>query len=443
MLLWPGPDPPPPPTPTPGPSPTATLAPTEVPEELTVTGYASPLKVEFLKDPEVASILLNRYGLTVEVESRSTQTILCQVPIEDSDFLWVGDQTQIETYEGCRNRSDGWRNVFISPVVIYSWADTTDALIDQGVVTVAPDGSYRADMVKLLEIIESGAKWPEIGLPSITSPVIVETTDPNRSTSGGHFAALVANTMNCMDVVGMEDVDRVLTDIHAYFERLGFMPTSSLELFKLYISMGKGSYALVALYESQIVEFILSNPQVVQAVQNDLRMIYPEPTVWITHPIITLTDGGVRLRDALMDPDLQRLAWEKNGFRPLEPGVRPDFEIVPLPLPETLTAAIDVPSNAVMDQVLAAAGPDYVPDPNAPPRRECPPSSPDSPGTVPASPVAVRQTAITLTMRTRTGKSKHTPPSGTPALCVRPDRSMTWAPHVSRAEIRRFADDPA
>src|SRR5688572_30099721 len=129
-LIWPEDDPDPnPPVP----------APTEVPEPITVVGYGGNIKVPFLEHPEVAAILKDRYGITVDVEAMDTQDMLCEVPLDGIDFLWAGDQTQMQIYEECRNRSDFYRNMILTPLVIYSWTDSTNALIDEGVVRLGDD----------------------------------------------------------------------------------------------------------------------------------------------------------------------------------------------------------------------------------------------------------------------------------------------------------------
>lgn len=357
-----------------------------IPDPITVVGYGGNIKVPFLENPEVVAILKNRYGLTVEVEASDTQRMLCDISVDGVDFLWAGDQSQIQTYEECRNRSDFYRNIVLTPEVIYSWTDSTNALIDVGVVRLGDDGVYRVDMIALLEVIESEQSWNDLGFQNRPSKIIVKTTDPNESTSGQLFSGLVSNTMNCMEVVNTSTVDAILPGIHTYFGRLGFMPTASLELFRLYVSTGEGSHPLVALLESQSVEFVLSNPELVQEVQDEIRILYPEPTVWLTNPMIGLTDGGRRLAEAMLDPEIQQLGWQTNGFRPSVPGVQIDLSVLPIPgVPEEIDSVIDVPSNQIMDRVLEAAEINYNPAPNAPPRRVCEPA-----GTVPASPVAVR-----------------------------------------------------
>ena len=44
-------------------------------------------------------------------------------------------------------------------------------------------------------------------------------------------------------------------------------------------------------------------------------MMYPTPTVWSSHVYIALDEAGTAGIDALLDDDIQRLAWEKHGFR--------------------------------------------------------------------------------------------------------------------------------
>ena len=44
-------------------------------------------------------------------------------------------------------------------------------------------------------------------------------------------------------------------------------------------------------------------------------MIYPVPTVWSTHIYIAMDDAGKKGIEALSDEKIQKLAWEKHGFR--------------------------------------------------------------------------------------------------------------------------------
>ena len=104
-----------------------------------------------------------------------------------------------------------------------------------------------------------------------------------------------------------------------------FFRTASARALPAYISQGEGAYPLVALLESQIIESPSENPDMVDQVSNEIRMLYPEPTVWLTHPMIVLTDEGGQLAEAMLDPDIQALAWPIKDFRPSVPGVQIDL----------------------------------------------------------------------------------------------------------------------
>ena len=50
-------------------------------------------------------------------------------------------------------------------------------------------------------------------------------------------------------------------------------------------------------------------------VLSDVRVLYPNPTIYSDHPILALDADGARLIDALSDPRIQDIAWKKYGFR--------------------------------------------------------------------------------------------------------------------------------
>ncbi|MGE3797838.1 MAG: hypothetical protein AB7G88_08350, partial [Thermomicrobiales bacterium] len=221
-------------------------------------------------------------------------------------------------------------------------------------------------------LMEADITWNDLGFQNRPSQVVVQPTDPNESTSGQMFAGLIGNTMNCLDVVDDSSVAAILPGIHEYFGRVGYMPPSSATLFNSYMAQGEGSYPLVSLLESQIIESLAENPEMVEQVQDEIRILYPEPTVWLTNPMIALSDEGRTLVEAMLDPEIQAMGWPAMGFRPSVPGVRIDLSTVPISgLKEDITSVLNLPANPILDQILNAARLEYVPDPNAPPRRDC------------------------------------------------------------------------
>jgi hypothetical protein len=335
-----------PPLPVPGPGGDLTL----------VTGYGGELKVNFLTDPAVAAILAEEYGLQVKITPRGSIELACGMPLgEDVDFVWLGDSVALARYvdRGCTMlRSD---NVYNSPVVLYSWAPVVDALVAAGVAEMNADGAYTLDFAKLADLMTAGTTWADIGLVQLHGRIIVHTTDPSKSNSGLLFAGMLANTMNGGDVVNTTTVTPLLADIQAYFLKLGLMQPTSGDLFEQFLITGMGAKPIVALYESQIQEFLANNPEYRDQVEQQVRILYPQPTVWASHPLVVRNDNANRLLTALKDPDIQRLAWERHGQRPGVPEVVVDPHVIPVPgiLPQ-VTSVTSMPALQAMDRILAA-----------------------------------------------------------------------------------------
>ena len=240
-------------------------------------------------------------------------------------------------------------------MVIYSWADTIDALVSIGVASQDDSGAYHVDMLKLVELLESGKTWEDLGLPDRPSRVRVHVTDPAKSSSGGTFSGLLANSMNCLEVVNSETVEAILPRIFAYYEGVGYLEPSSEALFRSYLTQGEGARPMAALLESQLSDYLYTHPEDVQLVTDNVRMLYPSPTVWTSHPLIARTELGEQLMEAMLDPELQKLGWEITGFRPAVPGLGIDVADSPVPgiLPE-INSVIDLPSEQVLEQIKAA-----------------------------------------------------------------------------------------
>lgn len=346
-----------------------------------VYGHVGNLKVPFFDHAEVKRILRDKYGLEITVDGMATTDMLCpddSTSLENVDFLFAGEQSQIAMYEDCQSRHGPWRNIFLSPMVIYSWADSIDALVQHGEIRNGEDGAYYADMPALLALLESGLTWEELGLEHRPNQVKVYPTDPDLSSSGRSFAALLANTMNCLEVVDSSTVETVLPSIFDYYQRVGYLYPSSAQLFESYMALGEGALPMVALIESQISEYLYAYRQShtenqyqaqLQLIRSNVRMIYPEPTVWTSHPVIARTELGERVMEALLDPELQQLGWEIAGFRPAVAGVSIAPSASPVPgIVPVIESVIDMPGDAVMTQIKDATKRD--PGPGEP-RRDC------------------------------------------------------------------------
>jgi len=147
-----------------------------------------------------------------------------------------------------------------------------------------------------------------------------------------------------------------LPRLKTLFSRMGYMESSTGFLFEQYLRTGVGSHPLIVGYENQIVEFSLQYKDLWPKVKDRMRILYPVPTVWSSHPLIAVTPKASKLMEALVDPQVQKLAWERHGFRTGLIGVQNDPSILLIPgIAHEVNKAVPMPTPKVMDLILQAA----------------------------------------------------------------------------------------
>ena len=171
------------------------------------------------------------------------------------------------------------------------------------------------------------------------------------------FAGLLASISNGGEVVDDSTVAKTLPTVKSFFGRLGYMETSSGDQFDQFLKMGEGANPLVVGYESQLVEFGMANTQYRDMLKQRIRILYPRPTVWSSHPLIALNDNGAKLLTALQDPDIQKIAWEKHGFRSGLLGAQNDPKVLQLAgIPAKIENVIPMPTPRVMERIIQSVG---------------------------------------------------------------------------------------
>lgn len=326
-----------------------------------VKGAGGKLKESFLNNPEVKRILLEEYGLVVDLDVIGSIEMLSRACdesfVEPYDFLWAGDQSTLDIYTGSGGAVAGTDNIYNSPMVIYSWTDIVDALVAAGYAQLQPDGSYSLNLPALVDSMMQRGTWADLGLSQYHGEVLIHTSDPARSNSGYLFAGMLANMLNGQSVVSASTVGPIAPEVAGYFARLGYMEPTSGELFSQFLTTGRGAKPMIAAYESQLPEFVNANPQFRDQIQGEVRLLYPEPTVWATHPLIARNEVGERLLEALNDPEIQARTWVEQGQRPGIPSVPIDPAAGGFPgIREQITSVIDIPATAVMSQIIELPG---------------------------------------------------------------------------------------
>lgn len=321
------------------------------PRIVNVDGYVGGEKIELLEDEEVQSVFEEKYGLNVDY-SRAGSLDMMTADLSGRDYLFPSSSIALEYYEDLHGSPVQSEIVLNTPIVLYTHQIVLDAFENQGLITTDGDIHY-IDMAGLLELIQNGAQWSDIGLPELYGRVSVDTTDPSKSNSGNMFAALVANVLNEGRTVTEADLDTILPELQDIFGKLGYMETSSSDLFSQFLRMGVGAEPLIAGYESQLIEYAALYPDEYDRIRDDVVMLYPTPTVWSAHVMIALDENGQILLNAMQDEEVQDLAWKKHGFRTGNYGDIADSGSIPADgVASSITQVAQVPSYDVMKVII-------------------------------------------------------------------------------------------
>lgn len=324
-------------------------------KQVTVSAFVGGEKMEFLNNPEVRRILRERYGVVLDAAKAGSIEMVTTLPTSGKDALWPSNQIAAEFFRNGGGQILADENIFNSPIVFYSYDIVTDALIDRGIVEKRGPSYYIVDLPKLIQMIEAGESWSDIGLNQLYGKINIQSTDPTRSNSGNIFAGLLANMFNNGTVVTSDTLESVLPKVVHYFRMRGYMERSSSDIFKNFITTGVGAKPIILGYENQLVEFALENEDFIDYLREKIRILYPIPTIWSSHPVIALTSKGKRLIEGLKDDEIQRIAWEQHGFRSGLIGVQNDPGVLKVAgIPKEITAVIPMPDAAVMERIFEA-----------------------------------------------------------------------------------------
>lgn len=318
---------------------------------LTLKGFVGGEKLNFLKDPDVVKILQERYGLTLEFDKRGSLEMAEDPQATQKDFLWPSSQVALEIYKDTKRPMLEADIVFNSPMILYSWGSVTDALVKQGVVKKEHNSYYVVDFPRLIKMVNEGKPWKDVGLPQLYGKITIFSTDPTKSNSGNTFAGLLATVLDGDQIFNEASIKRVLPTVKRFFDSQGFMEQSSEDIFRQFLNKGMGDKPIIVGYEAQLLEYSVTQGAQLSQRKEPVRMLYPKPTVWSSHPLIAINANGKRLITALQDKDILSLAWKKHGFR------IPDVENASKAfafegVPDTIDNVVPMPNPRIMKMLL-------------------------------------------------------------------------------------------
>ena len=293
----------------------------------TVTVATGGGKEDFIADEDVNKILREKYGLNVVYDSWSNGKLVLNPLVRENgdkyDLMFCSDQRFYDYYKLAPNKEkkeadrytvlDGGLTLN-TPIVIYSWAEVVDAFIKDGIVTEKEGTYYITDMNKLLTYILEGKKWSDIGLNMLYGSINIASTDPVTSSPGATYYGLLLSIM-CGGNVTDTSMQENLPKLKEFYEKSVYMNNTPADLFEKYLKTGLGGEPMIVDYEKSIVEFANENPDGFNQIKDNIRILYPEPTIWNSHCVATFTEAGNEYYKAIQDKEISQIAWEKYGFR--------------------------------------------------------------------------------------------------------------------------------
>ena len=225
-----------------------------------------------------------------------------------------------------------------TPIVIYSWGEVVDKLVEQGIVEQQDNVYYIKDMNKLIQYILNGTKWSDIGL-NIYGNVNIASTDPITSSPGATYYGLLLSIM-CGGEINDENIDQNLPKLKEFYEKSGYMNNTPADLFQKYLKMGMGAEPMIVDYEKSIIDFANSHPEQFDQIKDQIKILYPVPTIWNSHCIATFNDKGNNFLKAFDDTEIQEIAWNKYGFRTGVTGGTYDVSKFGIGVPQNVTSTV-------------------------------------------------------------------------------------------------------
>ena len=333
-------------------------------------------KEDFLADKDIQKILKEKYHLNVIFDTWSNgktvslpliresvglgnQSIVNRISQGESftihsdgvskyDALFTSDQRFYDYYKVSPNKENGEADRYTvldggltlnTPIVIYSWKEVVDALINEQIVTEKDGVYYITNMNKLINYILEGKKWSDIGLNSLYGTINIASTDPVSSSPGATYYGLLLSILSESQITS-DNITNNLPKLKDFYIKSGYMNNTPADLFERYLKTGMGGEPMIVDYEKSMIDFANSSPDAFEQVKDEIRILYPTPTIWNSHCFTVFTENGAKLFEALEDKEIGQIAWERYGFRTGVTGGNYDVSSIGLGIPQSITSTV-------------------------------------------------------------------------------------------------------
>ncbi len=314
-------------------------------------------KVVFLDDA-IQLLLRDKYGLVVNAQKMDSREMAAADP-GNLDGIWFADA---DAANGFVDRHDGSgiaaETICRSPLVLLTWADRADALsTGVGAVDHRADRWVVTDPKALFLWAAEARPWSDLGLRGQDAPLTVATAPPDMSPAGLALVGLVLSVLADPASDGSGLPPMVIETL----ERLELVDDTADGLFNRYMRQGQGAYPLIAAFEHQLVAFYEDHPDYRDRLAEEVRVLHFEPPLVGDQVYVALTEPGKTLQTALKDAEVQRILWERHGFRPVMEGLAPPAVLDEIGLPAHLEEARQPPSAEFVAAAVAEMVPGIAP----------------------------------------------------------------------------------
>jgi len=315
-----------------------------------IRGLIGSEKEEFFRDERVIAAL-RRHNLEVNIEKAGSREIATKLSDGDYDFAFpagVPSAEKIQREQAGRKAHD----VFFTPMAVASWKPIAEILVANGIAQ--NEGAYYTlDMTKYLDLVTRDVRWSDLDhneAYNVNKRVLITSTDIRRSNSAAMYLALSSYVLNGNTIVQSGYSEQLVRDLEKLFFEQGFTEYSSEAPFEDYLVMGMGKAPMVMIYEAQ---FITQTVRAGGAISDEMVLIYPEPSLYTKHILVTFNADAERLGEALeTDEELQKLEIE-YGFRNSNLAYQREFwQQHNIQLPQSLINVIDPPTYEVIESII-------------------------------------------------------------------------------------------
>ncbi|MFG3225031.1 hypothetical protein ACGF07_09640 [Kitasatospora sp. NPDC048194] len=286
---------------------------------VTVTGLIGSEKRAFFESPEVKAELAKQ-GLEVRADSTGSWTMSEQAQSSSGlDFAFPASTAPAREIQRNWGQQDSPLVPFYSPLVVVAHAPVAQILRDNKLAARDDaSGVWTFRMDEYVNALKAKRKWQDLvnaqGHAELSGPIFVTTTDPESSSSGALYVALLSYVLNG-DLVVSDDagVEAARPWLYQATALQGGQKSSSDEPFRDFLA-GVGN-PLIFGYESQVAAMAVQGQPT-----GDMVVMYPDTTAYSDHTIIARTENGRRLADVLQNDVALRGLEVRFGFRPQAGG---------------------------------------------------------------------------------------------------------------------------